>query len=158
MTELVHWDTVLSKNNTWCNLVAYVDMVVDDKAYISEWWKNLANPYRLVVRKDALVKYDRTNVTISKAEFLSLLKEHFDITWTLTDADVLPKEWESFSIPSYWTMVCIWEYDNDNLIFKWNDDRFYIIKKEELKWLKIDKEKASQMLFGISYDNIIFTD
>ncbi len=76
-----HWDIVVSESNNWMNVEAVVDFEYWDKVYISEWWKNLANPVRYVVDPLRLHKKEKGKLVIPLQEMNALMASVLSLQW-----------------------------------------------------------------------------
>ena len=77
MTTFEHWDKVISVTAKDTSLEALVDFEDQNwNVYISERWKTLSNPMRIVLEKKYLVKKDN-KVELTKAQFQSLIYEYY---------------------------------------------------------------------------------
>jgi len=99
--ELKHWDIVISKSMRDHFIEAVVDFVNDDwMAYISEWWKNLNYPTRIVIDEDKLILKDK-KIKMTRSEFENIIAEYY---WEQIDFFNLKADWAF----EFWDIVKIW--------------------------------------------------
>lgn len=165
MKTFNHWDFVVSTTQKDILLEAQVDFENDDwKVYISEWWKNLNNPMRIVLDKKYLVKKDR-KVILTKEQFQKLIFEYYPTPIKVDELDKEVTVWEWFItsidryrleyVSTYWPQV---EWQWGKYLFReyktspteHRDDRYFIVDFNELqKWI-VKKSEVLEYLFGTS--------
>jgi len=145
MKTFNHWDCVVSTTQKDITLEAQVDFEDDNwKVYISEWWRNLNNPMRIVLDKKYLVKKDKK----IKLDRWTLQRLIFEFYPTAALVDELDKEvvvwdwyvymdkdnnrrfeyvWQSWLENTY----LFRKLDNSNT--REIDDIYYLIKNSELQ-------------------------
>lgn len=80
---------------------AVVDFVTPEwKAYISEWWRNLNYPTRIIIDKDKLILKDK-KIKLKRSEFDSMINEFY---WEYIDFFNLKNEWNI----EFWDIIKIW--------------------------------------------------
>ena len=163
MTTFNHWDFVVSTTQKDITLEAQVDFETEDwKVYISEWWKNLNNPMRIVLDKKYLVKKDR-KVILTKAQFQKLIYEYYPqpVEVDSLDKEVTVEDWFITEIDrhriEYVAPYGEWKYlfrDFNSSPSEWRDDRYFIVTLEELQSWVVKKEDVLRYIFGNPDDSL----
>lgn len=174
MTTFEHWDKVISVTAKDTSLEALVDFEDQNwNVYISERWKTLSNPMRIVLEKKYLVKKDN-KVELTKAQFQSLIYEYYPEPINVDDI------WKELQIRKGLIISNIWynwayvdKFDDEgNYIFcrkidNWtwkssvNDFIYMRFNESDLKRDVVKLEDVLQYIFGnaeVSDFNIIIKD
>ena len=156
MTTFNHWDLVVSTTQKDITLEAQVDFETPEwKVYISEWWKNLNNPMRIVLDKKYLVKKDK-KVKLTKSEFQKLIYEHYPNPVAVDDLDkeVSVHEWFVTDIDRR-RVEYVRPYLNGKHLFREydtgmprdTDDRYFCVSDDELQQWIIKKDDVLDYIF-----------
>lgn len=158
MTTFNHWDRVISVTQKDVTLEAQVDFEMPDwKVYISEWWKNLNNPIRIVLDKKYLVKKEK-KVVLTKAQFQKLIYEYYPTPVSIDELDkeIVLTDWYVFRYDDRYNLEYVAPYKTWRYVFREintrpqenRDDRYYIITNEELQHWVVKKADVLNYLFG----------
>ena len=164
------WNIVIAKVNKDPSIEAVVDFETKDgKVYISEWWRPLSYPTRLIVNKDMLFLKDK-KIKIGRQRMQELIREYYreDLDYlNLKDISTI-SIWDIFK---YNNRRCIylqnyannykilWELQSD---YNWNDYIAYMywIQDDELNESFKTKEQIVHTIFwtNVKESDVVIVD
>lgn len=160
MITFNHWDHVISISQKDITIEAVVDFEDENwNVYISEWWKNLNNPMRIVLNKKYLVKKEK-KVVLTKDTFQKLIYEFYSnpVDVDELDKEFTPEEWFIFASNHNWRLEYLWRYwtTEDQYIFRtynWTpkenrDDRYFILTHSDLQEWVVKTADVLKYIFG----------
>ena len=164
MTTFNHWDRVISTTQKDITVEAQVDFETPEwKVYISEWWKNLNNPMRIVLDKKYLIKKEK-KIILTKEEFQKLIYEYYPTPVNVDDLDkeLVPEEWFIFQSQYNWRLEYLWPYwwSDDEFIFRvynsnpkeGRDDKYFLVKQSDIQEWVVRKADVLKHIFGTEDD------
>lgn len=129
------WDIVIAKVNKDPSIEAVVDFETKEwKVYISEWWRPLSYPTRIIIDSTKLFLKDK-KIKIWRQQMQWLIREFFneDLDYlNLLTVETL-KEWDMFKFKNY-KYVYLQKY-SDEYSAVWRIDYDYNEWKDVIKWL-----------------------
>lgn len=152
-----NWDIVVSKRMKDISVEAVVDFETDDwKVYISEWWRTLWYPTRIILDKNLLLLKDK-KIKLTRSQFENLIIEYY---WEPIDFFHL-KQWDDFKfgdiirkwynkymyIEQLWDKRLFWTF-NEDVDWAYHINQLTILSREDLKMYFRTKPEIIQAIFG----------
>lgn len=161
MKTFEHWDKVVSVTAKDIALEAVVDFETDDwKVYISERWRNLNNPWRIVLDKKYIVKKNK-KVELTKAQLQSLIYEYYPRPVKVDDIWKQQVIWPGFIYRDSYDRdyKYLWKFGNEYIMWAkpghgsnaiTNDLLYVKISEEEINKDVVQMEEILNYIFWVA--------